>query len=68
MYIVRRLWRRILAIVGALLLVLGIASVIWRPTVSRLASVSSVALIDVSEPTANLIRSLSLRATIHRAM
>jgi hypothetical protein len=28
---------------------------IWRQTVSRMASVSSVALIDVSKPTGNLI-------------
>jgi hypothetical protein len=35
--------------------VLRVASNIWRQTVSRIASVSSVALIDVSEPTGNLI-------------
>jgi hypothetical protein len=37
------------------LVVLRVASNIWRQTVSRMASVSSVALIDVSEPTGNLI-------------
>jgi len=37
------------------LVVLRVASSIWRKTVSRLASVSSVALVDVSEPTENLL-------------
>jgi hypothetical protein len=35
--------------------VLRVASSVWRQTVSRFASVSSVALIDVSEPTENLV-------------
>jgi hypothetical protein len=46
-------WSR--KVFGPRLVVLRVASAIWRPAVSRLASVSSVALIDVSEPTANLI-------------
>jgi hypothetical protein len=37
------------------LVVLRVASSIWRKTVSRLASVSSVALVDVSEPTENVL-------------
>jgi hypothetical protein len=40
---------------GPQLVVLRVASSVWRQTVSRFASVSSVALIDVSEPTENLI-------------
>ena len=40
---------------GPQLVVLRVASSVWRQTVSRFASVSSLALIDVSEPTENLI-------------
>jgi hypothetical protein len=40
---------------GPQLVVLRVASSVWRQTVSRFASVSSVALIDVSEPTENLV-------------
>jgi len=50
---------------GPRLVVLRVASSVWRQTVSRFASVSSVALIDVSEPTENLvweIEELTLRA------
>ena len=46
-------WSR--RVFGPRLVVLRVASNIWRQTVSRMASVSSVALIDVSEPTENLI-------------
>lgn len=46
-------WSR--RVFGPRLVVLRVASNIWRQTVSRMASVSSVALIDVSEPTGNLI-------------
>ena len=50
---------------GPQLVVLRVASSVWRQTVSRFASVSFVALIDVSEPTENLvweIEELMLRA------
>ena len=50
---------------GPQLVVLRVASSVWRQTVSRFASVSSVALIDVSEPTENLvweIEELTLRS------
>jgi hypothetical protein len=40
---------------GPQLVVLRVASSVWRQTVSRFASVSSVALIDVSDPTENLV-------------
>jgi len=40
---------------GAQLVVLRVASSVWRQTVSRFAAVSSVVLIDVSEPTENLV-------------
>jgi hypothetical protein len=40
---------------GPQLVVLRVASSVWRQTVSRFASASSLALIDVSEPTENLI-------------
>ena len=40
---------------GPQLVVLRVASGVWRQTVSRFASVSFVALIDVSEPTENLV-------------
>lgn len=40
---------------GPQLVVLRVASSVWRQTVSRFASVSFVALIDVSEPTENLV-------------
>jgi hypothetical protein len=46
-------WSR--RVFGPRLVVLRVASNIWRQTVSRMVSVSSVALIDVSEPTENLI-------------
>lgn len=50
---------------GPQLVVLRVASSVWRQTVSRFATVSSVALIDVSEPTENLvweIEELTLRS------
>jgi hypothetical protein len=40
---------------GPQLVVLRVASSVWRQTVSRFASMSSLALIDVSEPTEHLI-------------
>jgi hypothetical protein len=40
---------------GPQLVVLRVASSVWRPTVSRFASASSVVLIDVSDPTENLV-------------
>ena len=40
---------------GPRLVVLRVSSHIWRRAVSRVAAVSSVALIDVSEPTDNLL-------------
>ncbi len=40
---------------GPQLVVLRVASGVWRQTVSRFASASFVALIDVSEPTENLV-------------
>lgn len=40
---------------GPQLVVLRVASSVWRQTVSRFALVSSVALIDVSDPTENLV-------------
>jgi hypothetical protein len=40
---------------GPQLVVLRVASSVWRETVRRFASVSSVALIDVSDPTENLV-------------
>ena len=53
--VVRTVADRSRRVFGARLVVLRVDSSIWRQTVTRLASVSSVALIDVSEPTANLI-------------
>jgi len=47
--------RRSQAIVGPGLAVARVASPIWQPVVQRLATVSSAVLIDVSEPTDNLI-------------
>jgi hypothetical protein len=50
---------------GPQLVVLRVASSVWRQTVSRFAGVSSVTLIDVSEPTENLvweIEELTLRS------
>jgi hypothetical protein len=40
---------------GPQLVVLRVASSVWRETVNRFASVSSVVLFDVSEPTENLV-------------
>jgi hypothetical protein len=40
---------------GPRLVVLRVASSVWRQTVSRFASVSSVVLIDVSDPTEHLV-------------
>jgi hypothetical protein len=40
---------------GPRLVVLRVASDVWRQTVSRFATESSVSLVDVSEPTGNLI-------------
>ena len=47
--------RRSRGIVGPALAVARVASSIWQPVVSRLASVSSAVLIDISAPTDNLI-------------
>jgi hypothetical protein len=47
--------RRSQAIVGPGLAVARVASPIWQPVVQRLATVSSAVLIDISEPTDNLI-------------
>lgn len=50
---------------GPQLVVLRVASGVWRQTVGRFASVSSVVLFDVSEPTENLvweIEELTLRS------
>lgn len=46
-------WSR--KVFGPRLVVLRVSSIIWRQAVSRLAAVSSVALVDVSEPTGNLL-------------
>jgi hypothetical protein len=47
--------RRSRAIVGPGLAVARVASPIWQPVVERLAALSSAVLIDVSEPTDNLV-------------
>jgi hypothetical protein len=46
-------WSR--KVFGPRLVVLRVATSVWRQTVSRLASDASLSLIDVSEPTENLI-------------
>jgi hypothetical protein len=51
---------------GPQLVVLRVASSLWRQTVSRFASVSSVALIDVSDPTENLVWEIEELATRSR--
>jgi hypothetical protein len=53
--VVRTIADRSRKVFGPRLVVLRVSSAIWRRTVSRVAAMSSVALVDVSEPTDNLL-------------
>lgn len=50
---------------GARLVVLRVASSLWQQTVLRLAGLSSVVLIDVSEPTQHLVWEIESLAATH---